>query len=605
MSEEDSYARQAIEPSWFESPAQRLTHSGGTAPFFLLKLTQEGLEGVRSRKAPSFKHRTIDEDYWIGKDLSHAADEKDFYLNVLKIRSGYSADGDPGESRDLTEGIGVVEAFMFDYLGVLRTKTSDGGDETADLLVMRNMRNNYETFRMLDLKIGEKTAQAGWKGKSRLRAMKHHLMDGLSNSASEGYRLAGFNGCPEVFDSMEPLLDITTTEALKHEKETDTETEKETDTETESGRKSTRKSTCKSTTFWGRKIDDSEYAQAKRFMLNSLDGTGVFRFFYDLHMDGNFEMDTYSPIEVAEIVSHELTDQLVRLASACQHVIIPQKWIGSSVAVCFDSGFFPERTLETAEVDIRNKVLCKIFDWGRSELLTAEEYDAMTPDQKADRDKFWQLYKHGIERCAYNATRIYYHQFTKTTLYSDITVQVYDFDSMSLDDYIGKVVIELPDHNNKEGLEALKGSKTYKLEGMVAHLSKSTLTCSIEWQDFPESSRLQGCWKVTIEKAEHLPAMDGLTLSSDPYCMVLGNTTQKDGQHFSQRTCVIARNLDPEWNETIAVPVAKKDNTLTELTGSNKYELSDRLKWDKTWSFNRACKSDMEWWRTKVLGGDK
>eukprot|EP00533_Pseudo-nitzschia_delicatissima_P009964 CAMPEP_0116091694 /NCGR_PEP_ID=MMETSP0327-20121206/7641_1 /TAXON_ID=44447 /ORGANISM="Pseudo-nitzschia delicatissima, Strain B596" /LENGTH=581 /DNA_ID=CAMNT_0003583061 /DNA_START=102 /DNA_END=1847 /DNA_ORIENTATION=- len=581
MSEEDSYAIQAVDPSWFESPAQRLTHSGGTAPFFLLKLTQEGLEGVRSRNAPSFKNRTIDENYWIGKDLSHAADEKDFYLNVLKIRSGYSADGDPGDSRDLTEGIGVVEAFMFDYLGVLRTKTSDGGDETADLLVMRNMRNSFKTFRMLDLKIGEKTAQAGWKGKSRLRAMKHHLMDGLSNSASEGYRLAGFNGCPEVFDSMEPLLDITKTEALKQE--------------TESGWQ----------TFWGRTIDDSQYAQAKRFMLNSLDGTGVFRFFYDLHMDGNFEMDTYLPIEVAEIVSHELTDQLVRLASACQHVTIPQKWIGSSVAVCFDSGFFPERTLESAEADIRNKVLCKIFDWGRSELLTAEEYDAMTPDQKADRDKFWQLYKHGIERCAYNATRFYYHQFTKTTLYSDITVQVYDFDSMSSDDYIGKVVIELPDHTNKEALEALKGSKTYKLEGMVAHLSKSTLSCSIEWQDFPESSRLQGCWKVTIEKAENLPALDGLINCSDPYCMVMGNTTQTDGQHFNQRTCVIARNLNPEWNETIAVPVAKKDNTLTELTGSNKHELSDRLKWDKTWSFNRTSKSDMDWWRTKVLGGDK
>jgi len=583
MSEEDSYAIQAVDASWFESPAQRLTHSGGTAPFFLLKLTEEGLQGVRSRNCPSFKHRTIDENYWIGKDLSHAADEKDFYLNVLKIRKGYDADGDGSSSRDLTEGIGLVEQFMFDYLGVLRTKTSDGGDETADLLVMRNMRNNFETFRMLDLKIGEKTAQAGWKGKSRLRAMKHHFMDGLSNSASEGYRLAGFNGCPEVFDSMEPLLDIGTKETLANHNADN------------SGWK----------TFWGRKIDDSQYAQAKRFMLNSLDGTGVFRFFYDLHMDGNFNMETYLPVEVAEIVAHELTSQMIELASACQKVKIPQKWIGSSVAVCFDSGLYPDRDSETAEADIRAKVLCKIFDWGRSELLTAEKYDAMTSSEKTDRDKYWQLYKSGIERLSYNATRFYYNQFTKTTMYSDITVQVYDFDSLSNDDYIGKAVIPLPNPTNKDALAEFAGSKTYKLEGMLAALTKSTIDVSIEWQEFPESSRLAGAWKVTVEKAANLPVCDGLINSSDPYCMVKGNSTQTEGQHFNHRTCVIARNLNPEWNETIAVPVAREGDTLLKMIpGSTKHELSDRLKWDKTWSFHRTCKDDMSWWTSKVLTGE-
>lgn len=585
MSEEDSYAIQAVDASWFESPAQRLTHSGGTAPFFLLKLTDEGLQGVRSRNSPSFKHRDIDEDYWIGKDLSHAADEKDFYLNVLKIRNGY---GDGSGSRDLTEGIGLVEGFMFDYLGVLRTKTSDGGEETADLLVMRNMRNNFETFRMLDLKIGEKTAQAGWKGKSRLRAMKHHFMDGLSNSASEGYRLAGFNGCPEVFDSLEPLLDISTKETMTNQNLVSGQ-------RISSGWK----------TFWGHTIDDSEYAQAKRFMLNSLDGTGVFRFFYDLHMDGIFDMNIYLPIEVAEIVAHELSSQMIELASACQKVKIPQKWIGSSVAVCFDSGFYPNRDSETAEADIRAKVLCKIFDWGRSELLTAEEYDAMTSSQKEDRDKYWQLYKSGIERLSYNATRFYYNQFTKTTMYSDITVQVYDFDSLSNDDYIGKAVIKLPNPSDKDALEALAGSKTYKLEGLLTAIAKSTIDVSIEWKDFPESSRLAGAWYVKIEKATNLPALDGLINSSDPFCMVKGNTTQSEGQHFNQRTCVIARNLNPEWNETIAVPVAREGDTLLKMIpGSNKYELSDRMKWDKTWSFHRSCKDDMSWWTSKVLAGE-
>ena len=587
MSEEDSYAIQAVDPSWFESPAEGLSTSGGTAAFYKLKLTPEGIAGVRSRELPSFRNRVIDETYWIGKDLSHASDEKDFYLQVLQIRNEYKA-GQTQESRDLKEGIGLVEAFMFDYLGVLSTKTTES-DEIVHLLVMRNMRNHYDTFRMLDLKIGEKTAQAGWKGKSRMRAMKHHLMDGLSNSAAEGYRLAGFNGCPDVFDSMDPLLDIMSTESVG-------QTEDE-----NSGWK----------TMWGSKIGNSQHKQAKRFMLNSLDGTGVFRYFYDLHTDGNPDVDPtqkYLPVEVEEIVAHELTKQLIELASACHKVIIPQKWIGSSVAVCYDSGYFPDRTSEVdVEQEIRSKVLCKIFDWGRSELLAAKDFDAMTAEEQADRQHFWELYKKGIDRMSYNATRFYYNQFTKVTQYSDITIKCFDFDSMSNDDSIGKVVIKLPSPSDEAGLKTLMETTEYKLSGMAASIAGSKLYCSIKWEDLPESSRFQGVWKVTIQKATNLPAMDGVHVgTSDPYCLVTGNSSVEDGQHFVQQTCVKTRTLNPEWNETICVPVARDNQlqSLIEMTSSNKLELSQRLQWEKTWSFSMTNKTDVNWW-LNVLSGDK
>jgi hypothetical protein len=36
-------------------------------------------------------------------------------------------------------------------------------------------------------------------------------MDGWSISAAEGFRLAGFNGSPKIFDSVEPLIDILVT----------------------------------------------------------------------------------------------------------------------------------------------------------------------------------------------------------------------------------------------------------------------------------------------------------------------------------------------------------------------------------------------------------
>ena len=644
---------QAVDPSWFESPVQRISTSGGTAPFFSLILTEQGVEGMASRQTNN-KNIEIDKNYWIGKDLSHAEDEKDFYLQILRIRNTNTNSNNNSNShsnRDLTEGIGVLESFMFDYLGVLRTKTNDGDDESggesnceseSDLLVMANMRNNFNVFRMLDLKIGEKTAQAGWKGKSRLRAMKHHLMDGLSNSASEGYRLAGFNGCPEVFDSMNPLLDVLSTEET-----IDTATEVATEAETETA--------AEKKTLWGASINESQQKQAQRFMLNSLNGTGVFRYFFDLHMDGNIgdgdgdgngdcnAKDRYLPIEVAEIVSHELMSQLIRLSVACHRVKIPQKWIGSSVAVVYDAGFFPDRSASSSlegnggndderkthqEAAIRSKVICKLLDWGRSELLTAEEYDTMTPGDRKDRNYFWDLYKEGIDRLSYNATRAYYHQFTKSTMYSDVTIRVMDFDSMSPDDYIGKVTIQLPDPYNTDTADALKAlgeSKSYPLGGMIASTFGSTVSCKIVWcDDFPSDSRLLGMWRITIETATNLPPMDfPKTRASDPYCMVLGNanTTALQPQ-FVQKTCIKARTLNPIWNETIDLPVCRRrpnalsslesvlvENGMSSITNNNnntkQNDLYRFLQWDKSWSLNFFSRDDMNWWTKALIGADR
>lgn len=63
-----------IEAERFEAPVQRLGVSGGTAPFF--KLLQQGA-GQR--------------DFYIGKDLSRASDEVDFYEEVKLCRESPSA----------------------------------------------------------------------------------------------------------------------------------------------------------------------------------------------------------------------------------------------------------------------------------------------------------------------------------------------------------------------------------------------------------------------------------------------------------------------------------------------------------------------------------
>jgi len=573
-------AMHQVKPSLFETPVQRLSTSGGTAPFFRLILSEEGLQEQKSRRTRN--GGSVDKNYWIGKDLSHAEDEKDFYFQILRIRKK------DNNNRDLTEGVGLLEKFMFDYLGVLRTEIAetsvDGGH--CDLLVMRNMRNNFTSFRMVDLKMGEKTAQAGWKGKSRLRAFKHHLMDGLSNSSSEGYRLAGFNGCPKVFDSMDPLMDILTEEDLIGGKNFDRENSK-----------------GHVTTMVGTTISESRVKMINRIMLNSLDGTSVLRYFLDLHMDdlsGSNTMDCYLPIEVAEIVAHELMSQLLNLAVTCQKVKIPQKWIGSSVALAYDAGFFPNRSSEgneCKESDIRSKIIVRIFDWGRSELLAADEYESLGETEKRDRDRFWELYKGGVDRLSYNATRFYYHQFTNSTGWTDVTIQVVDFDSMSADDYIGKVYIKLPNPSDTAAVAALNETKLYKVKGTF--VDRGNVYCSITWLDFPVGSRLLGAWRVTIERATNLPPKD-ISGTSDPYCVVMANDKGNPGQHFHQRTCIKARTLNPVWNEAIDIPVCRttNDSSLKSALGERKIppisdkDMSNFFQWDE----KRPSQVSMNWW---------
>jgi hypothetical protein len=451
---------------------------------------------------------------------------------------------------------------------------------------------------MLDLKIGEKTAQAGWKGKSRLRAMKHHLMDGLSNSSTEGYRLAGFDGCPEVFDSMDPLIDILANEHLLGSKDTTSDL---------------KKGGCLKT-MWGTDINEAQVKNVKRIMLIGFAGSSVLRYFYDLHehekSSNPTASDNYLPIEVVELVSLELLSQLIRLSALCQKVKIPQKWIGSSIALYYDSGLFPDRS-DSSEADIRSKVHCKMLDWGRSELLTTKEYESLTVEEKKDRAYFWDLYKKGVDRLSFNATRFYYNQFTSTP-WVNVTIRIMDYDSMSPDDWIGQVVIPLPDPSDTEAVKKLSESKAYALsKGVFASILGSTLHCSVAWMDFPFNSRLQGAWRVAIERAKNLPPMDTHG-TSDPYCIVMANKAGRDrGRTFYQRTCVKARNLNPEWNETIDIPVCRitndselkaaisengissiDDKDMSEHFQSDKKDILSNFQWDK----NRG----MKWWKTKL-----
>ena len=586
-----------VDPSWFESPAVRLGVSGGTAPFFKLRLSEKGVEKVSEQQRRQVRNSDSSfvsppRSYYIGKDLSHAEDEREFYEQILRIQAeGGEQDG----------GVGLLAPFMIDYLGILEATTVNpvGDDsssinkeeeeqqqqqqqQTRQLLVMQNLRNNYRTFRMLDLKMGQQTAQGGWQGKSRVAAFRQSLLDGITNSRTEGYRLEGFDGSPNTIDSMDPWLDLLSTKNETKQDNDNHSAAAENDTDDEI-------ILAPKTTLWGRRVTKSDTKKAKRFMLQTMTGEEILRYLMDMHLDQPMEVphDTevsassgssnnrYQATEVAAIVLHELVGKLLHLAVTCERVEVPQKWIGSSVALGYDGGLFPSRDLNattdtntTGEQLIRSKVIVKVFDWGRSELLTRRRFKAMTVAEKDDRQRFWNNYKNGIAKLAYNSARSYYHHFTNAGRWTQLTIQIMDFDSLSRDDYLGQVIIGLPDPSDTMAVKALQSPRPYQLSGHRRGTFCGTVYCSISWLNFPKESRLLGTWRVTIQRAEELPAMDPNNLS-DPYCVVIArddisendsnkSTAQSHRRELRQITCVKARSLNPEWNETIDVPIVQE-----------------------------------------------
>lgn len=489
-----------VSPDDFESPVKRLGVSGGTAPFF--KLVYKGEETDKSAS------------YYIGKDLSRATDEILFYESLLKMKKTKTFDV------ALTESL--INDYTFDYAGVLTTKEADVPENTPDLelLCLRNLYDGMSKLRFLDIKMGQRTAAANWQGKSRARAMKQNLLDGWTNSSCEGFRLEGFDGPPPSIASMDPLLDtgITDVKSLK---------------------------------------------KALRFMYQRIAGGDIVMYFMDTHVEEafeNFDLNTtVSPSEYAEIVLAELVSKIVKLCIACHNVPAPQKWIGSSVALGYDVGMLPSRSSDDDYADARKKVICAVFDWGRSELNTIQTYEKMTDEMKRDRNKYWRFYTVGVNKLAYDVANLYYNRFTNTSGWATVTFFVYDFDSMTANDFIGKVIVPMEDTKGE-----FRTEKIIRNTIIPFRKSKGELTYSMTYIEYPQSSRLQGSWQVTLKCCTNVPKMDYSLLSpqgsnSDPYVFIVGES--KDGKRrFGQQSKMKSNDSNPEWNETFDFPVSKTDS---------------------------------------------
>jgi|ERR1719438_530854 len=249
---------------------------------------------------------------------------------------------------------------------------------------------------------------------------------------------------------------------------------------------------------------------------------------------------------------HEILRRLIKLRSKCQKISTPQKWIGSSVCLGFDCEMIPKRS-ENVEEEIREGVIAYIFDWARSELTLESTFAEMSKSQQESRRKSWENYLFGVNRLSFCAFDTYRNRFG-VTCWKQLSLCVYDDDFLVNDDFLGKITIPLQETQ----LKAYKLGN--RLQKMVFRLGK--IYFSIQYQEYPLTSRLVGAWRVYVQKAEGLIRSD-ITSLSDPYVLVIAESL--DGLRFEQSSCTEKDNQDPVWEETFEIPIAKSSNEIRQI----------------------------------------
>mmetsp|Transcript_28685 Transcript_28685/g.66148 ORF Transcript_28685/g.66148 Transcript_28685/m.66148 type:complete len:742 (-) Transcript_28685:111-2336(-) len=509
----------AVDHSAFNVPLQPIKMSGGTAAFYSIELVDAVANGASKR-------------YWIGKDLAHARDEILFYETALKERKGR---------------LGALLNFMFEYGGVAKCPVlSQEADKVRErhVLVMRNLMDGTSQLRLLDLKIGRETAVRGWKGKSRFGALRQKVIDTLTNSAGQGFRLEGFGSPPQGLLSMDPLQDLGGSDMYSPQ----------------------------------------VVKKCRRIQYQRLKASEIMMHFLDVRdatpqpPDCDSESQRLATVEWIEVVMASILRQLMELQLACALLDTPQKWIGSSVALGYDVAVLPSRE-EVTTLGAHGFVRVNIFDWGRSELNCPGEHTERDHKTKEDREKFWNYYTHGLSMLCWEVARTYFHQFCNYRGWTHVRIDVYNFSSQSEKQFIGSCIIKL-EEASKERVPLMfepprrhgnlvKNKK--KLFGCCfkarTKVSTGSIIFSCEWRAFPAGSRLLGAWYFTLHAAEGLKPT--ATMQASKPCaqaVVTGYLIGKarrvwHGHHrWCQQSKVIPYEFNPCWESVFQIPTLNLAN---------------------------------------------
>lgn len=145
-----------------------------------------------------------------------------------------------------------------------------------------------------------------------------------------------------------------------------------------------------------------------------------------------------------------------------------------------------------------------------------------------------------------------------------LVIQVFDHDKYSMDDYLGQISIPLKTlqaYQEQHPKEAATSHQHGRKSGVWYALSKSGdngANChSSMLVDVPAQASML---YVKVISGRRLPPKDFLTGTSDPYVIV--TAPLKNGGAASIRSKIVSSNLNPEWGEVFAFPLATIDHTV-------------------------------------------
>eukprot|EP01062_Namystynia_karyoxenos_P034915 TRINITY_DN2557_c0_g2_i1.p1 TRINITY_DN2557_c0_g2~~TRINITY_DN2557_c0_g2_i1.p1 ORF type:complete len:1209 (+),score=285.43 TRINITY_DN2557_c0_g2_i1:78-3704(+) len=456
----------------FESPVQPMAVSGGTAAFFKL-LYRSGAQppGVAA-------------DHWIGKDLSRASDEVEFYQTAFESQPPMR--GRPGWE---------LLRWMFDYGGIREFVCDVGMRGKRKLLLLRNLASGMKKLRLLDIKLGAVTAVGGWRGKTHAGAWINRRVDAATNSQVEGYRTEGFSSMPEALDT---LLSAGQSALAP-----------------ESPRKA-----------------------LKRRRLQRLTAEQFLQWFTLLPVSDGPSTSTLTSTEVGFCVLRSTVRQLYAIAADAARLPVPQQWIGSSVGICYDAALGMEGSLPPREGPLPEARIC-LFDWGRAELLRPEEWETLSPEVRGDRVQHWEQWLGAASRLSFEALRCMRLRYCPVGGWRSVRFRIWDHNVMSGNDPIGST--------DRLPLKPSQAVQELPLRDEAgAPVPGAVLTVRIERSEhLPEGAPLKARHVIRVISARRLPKKDVIG-HCDPCVTVC--LSDAEGTEVTAQTSVHQNTPEATWD---------------------------------------------------------
>eukprot|EP00588_Corethron_pennatum_P014289 CAMPEP_0194275206 /NCGR_PEP_ID=MMETSP0169-20130528/8106_1 /TAXON_ID=218684 /ORGANISM="Corethron pennatum, Strain L29A3" /LENGTH=618 /DNA_ID=CAMNT_0039018617 /DNA_START=123 /DNA_END=1979 /DNA_ORIENTATION=+ len=480
----------------------------------LYLLNDNAIEGI----APSHQCRYFGKA--VHEDKQKTQYENEFYEKVKSIHTNGCDD----------YALGHLTEFMIEFVGLRRVRLphsfcNKSRPVVGELLVLRNLSHGYQNFRMVDLKIGYKTAQRGWRGKSASRAFSQSVTDLKSNSSLEGFRLEAFIGRSRSLVSVDKLM--------------------------EPGADSVKSIGPYHLVYRRARARHEVRKKNQNLVLNgrNMSGKEIFLHYTALSDRGGSINTHLSSIECAEIIHHETTSRIWSLLQICQRIKTPQKWVGTSLGLGFDAGLNPERTAAGKD-ELRRSVFVKLFDWERAELTFAVDFSRMTKRERLSRIRAWDAYKRSLKSLYVQSVEAYRCQFGNDNGWGKFYIRVFHYDHKSKDQFIGEASIPM---RNTEG------TRICRLVDAKGHVIGET-SYRLVYHVLPGGSRLEGSWHLNLGEASLMKGR-----ARNLYCVIAAVTRNGDLAH--QLVSQVKKSTSkPTWNETFHIPVALSTRFVDEAT---------------------------------------